>query len=129
MITAFFKIYLDDISQPFELILKDETTFTFNYGLGKEQWGFHNLKFRVKFSTVNKNNINRMIKYAENIYPYLKGYNNIKEIVFDFIDDNDIKEHFSFKKGEFSNFNMAHIIESNRNGNFTIAFNIEKGES
>ena len=130
MITAFFKIYLDDVSQPFELILKDETTFTFNYGFGREQWGFHDLRFKIKLSTNNSNNVDLMRKFTERVYPYLNGYKNIKEIVFEFIDDKtDSKEGFSLKKGEFSNLNMTQIVEPEHSKTFTIALNVREGES
>ena len=133
MLSVIFKIVLTNIEQPFEFMLQDESTFTFDYGFGREQWGVKDLRFKIKFYSINKTNIKIMKDYAENLYPYLQEYENIEEIGFYFFDDKDSSKNQSFvyKKHEFNNLNLTQSIEPPFGKSFNIAFNInqKKGEN
>lgn len=125
MIKLIIKIILEDIENPFQIILNDNEKYSFNYGFGRELWGFHNLRFKVKLYTFDTEYIKMMNEFLTDFFPKLKNYDNIKEISFEFLNTkNNTNEIFSFKKGEFSNFNMTQVIDEKHQKAFTIAFNI-----
>jgi hypothetical protein len=49
MISVSLKIFVQDMESPYELYLPDNEKYSFHYGFGHESWGYHKLKFRVKF--------------------------------------------------------------------------------
>lgn len=125
MINITFKIFLNNIENPFEFNLKDNNTFSFNYGFGREQWGSHSLRFKIKLYTMDKNNIKIIKDFLENLCPYVNGYENIKKIIIECFDtETNEKEIFSFEKNEFSNLNITQTMDSLHETTFAVAFNI-----
>lgn len=125
MISLLFTITLYDQEQPYELIINDNKDYSFNYGFAKENWGTRDFIFKISLTTRSEKCVNIISKYTEYVFPYLKSYDNIKEISFKFIDENNnLLEEFIFKDGEIENFNMTKVIDDRHEINNNITFNI-----
>ena len=106
------KLYLKDYDNPFTITVDH---FQFEYGIGKEKWGENDLILQYAFKTLNLNCIKDFQSYLIQLSQILHDSNQIEEMQFIIVDkDNpDNIEYYSFKQGEFSNFNAQYVIDQN----------------